>query len=72
MEKKRLLEMFLVIFMSFAVIGTATILGVNAHVKNIGGNHIITAEEAAKLNDVDCIVVLGCLVKDNGIPSDML
>jgi len=33
---------------------------------------ILLPEEAAKLTDVDCILVLGCLVKDNGIPSDML
>ncbi len=72
MEKRKFLKKILMIFMSLAVIGTATVLGVNAYVKNTGGSHIITFEEAAKLNDVDCIVVLGCLVKDNGIPSDML
>ena len=33
---------------------------------------IISSEEAAKLEDVDCILVLGCFVKDDGSPSDML
>ena len=33
---------------------------------------IISSEEAAKLEDIDCILVLGCFVKDDGRPSDML
>ena len=45
---------------------------VNSHVKSVGGHNIITPEEAAELKDVDCIVVLGCQVKDDGNPSDML
>lgn len=36
------------------------------------GNQIISSEEAAKLEDIDCILVLGCFVKDDGRPSDML
>ena len=34
--------------------------------------NIISPEEAYKLENVDCILVLGCGVKDNGVPSDML
>lgn len=72
MKKKRVLIIILIIAMSLAVIGIATALGVNAHVKNVGEKNILSPEEAAQLNDVDCIIVLGCLVKDNGKPSDML
>ena len=72
MKKKRLLIIILIILICLAIIGVATIIGVNGYVKKIGGNNIITPEEAAELNDVDCIVVLGCQVKDNGKPSDML
>ena len=72
MKKKRLLIIILIILICLAIIGVATIIGVNGYVKKIGGNNIITPEEAAALNDVDCIVVLGCQVKDNGKPSDML
>ena len=54
------------------IIGIITVIGVNSHVKSIGGRNIITPEETAELKDVDCIVVLGCQVKDNGKPSDML
>lgn len=33
---------------------------------------ILSAEEAAKLEDVDCILVLGCKVYDDGTPAGML
>ena len=55
-----------------AIIGIVTVICVNSHVKSVGGHNIITPEEAAELKDVDCIVVLGCQVKDDGKPSDML
>lgn len=32
----------------------------------------MTIQEATELKDVDCILVLGCLVKSDGTPSDML
>jgi len=47
-------------------------LGINGYVKHVGGKNIITAEEACALEDVDCILVLGCLVYSNGRPSDAL
>lgn len=72
MKKKRLLIALLLAFMILAVIGCVTVWAVNAHVKSVGKSHMITADEATTLKDVDCIVVLGCFVRDNGIPSDML
>ena len=71
-NKKRLLIILLIIFVSFTVVVASTVLGLNAYVKSVGGDNIITPEEAVNLEDVDCIIVLGCLVKDNGNPSDML
>ena len=70
--KKRLIIILLVIFVSIVGLGVSIVLGLNAYVKNVGGDNIITPEEAVNLEDVDCIIVLGCLVKDNGNPSDML
>ena len=48
------------------------IVCINSYVKSSGQDRIFTAEEAAELTDVDCIIILGCGVKDDGIPSDML
>ena len=72
MNKKKILIIGLVVLISLAIIGIATVIGINAHIKSVGGHNIITPEEAAELKDVDCIVVLGCQVKEDGNPSDML
>ena len=55
-----------------ALLGTSALLLANAHVKGSTKAQILTPEQAATLEDVDCIIVLGCLVKSDGTPSDML
>lgn len=70
--KKRILIIILVILMLVSVTGVLLVFGVNAYVKGSSRDYIITPEQAVALNDVDCIIVLGCLVKNNGEPSDML
>ncbi len=72
MKKKKGLIITLVILICLAVIAFATVFGVNAYVKSMGENSIITPEQAQTLKDVDCILVLGCQVKNDGQPSDML
>ena len=72
MKKKKILIIGLVVLICLVIIGIITVIGVNSHVKSIGGRNIITPEKTAELKDVDCIVVLGCQVKDDGKPSDML
>lgn len=62
----------LAMLLCLAVGGGSIMLGINAYVKHVGGKRILTAAEASELADVDCIMVLGCLVKSNGVPSDML
>lgn len=70
--KKKKIKIAFIILLCLAAIGVSAIFGVNAYVKHIGGNNIITVEEAAALEDVDCIMVLGCQVKGDGNPSAML
>ena len=72
MKKKKILKIVFVVLICLAIIGIITVIGINNHVKNVGGLNIITTEEATKIEDIDCIVVLGCQVKDDGKPSDML
>jgi len=71
MEKK-LLKRILVGIICLALLGGITVLGINAYVKHSVADRILTSEEAAELADVNCIMVLGCQVKDSGKPSDML
>ncbi len=70
--KKKKIKIAFIILLCLAVAGASTIFGVNAYVKHIGGSNIITVEDALELKDVDCIMVLGCQVKGDGNPSDML
>ena len=69
--KKKILKIFCVL-VCLGILGMGALFGINAAVKGSVKNQILTPEEAAKLTDVDCILVLGCLVKENGVPSDML
>ena len=71
-NKKMVLIILSIILVACIMIGLLILLGLNAYVRGIGGAKIITPEEAINLDDVDCIIVLGCLVKDDGVPSDML
>ena len=54
------------------LLGMSAMLLANGYVKGSTKNQILTPEEAAELDGVDCILVLGCLVKADGTPSDML
>ena len=47
-------------------------LGINAWVVKSTARRILSAEDAANLSGVDCILVLGCGVYENGQPSIML
>lgn len=70
--KKRVWVRLIVILLCLALAGGIAVLGINSHVKRSTVDQILSPEEAAKLTDVDCILVLGCYVHDSGRPSDML
>lgn len=67
---KKSLKIFLALA-GAAAASLCAILGVNFHVKNSVKSLIVQPENAAGL-DADCIIVLGCKVRENGQPSDML
>lgn len=54
------------------LIGAIALLSINARVKTVTDSKIISVEESAKLEDIDCIIVLGCQVKSDGSLSHML
>lgn len=70
-KKKLILRIFIALVM-IGVLGVAAVAGINGIVIGTASKRILSPEEAAKLTDVDCILVLGCLVNDGGVPSDML
>lgn len=62
----------LVILLCLVILGGCGVLGINGYVKQTGAGMILSPEDAAKLEDVDCILVLGCKVENDGSPSPML
>ena len=58
--------------LALGLLAAAFVFGVNALVVSSAKENVITAQEAAELEDVDCIIVLGCLVRSDGTLSDML
>ena len=70
--KKKTFRRLLSIFLCLCILGITALTVINSIVKLSTGDQIISSEETAKLEDIDCILVLGCFVKDDGRPSDML
>lgn len=69
--RKRILQCFGII-LGLGILGACLVLGINLWVTGSVSNRILTEQEAATLQDVDCIVVLGCQVRSDGTPSHML
>lgn len=71
-KRKKLVITVLAVLVALGLLGTAAVFGINAYVKHVGGGYIISEEEACEMKDVDCIIVLGCQVRSDKSPSDML
>lgn len=71
MKKKYLIRIIIALIVLFIFVFTTVFL-INVYVKNSVKARILTSDEAAKLSEVDCILVLGCKVRDDGAPSKML
>lgn len=61
-----------IILLSFTVLGAITVFGINGWVVESTKEQILSEAEASKLQNVDCILVLGCQVRSDGSPSVML
>lgn len=68
----RFIKVLLVAALICGATGGIAAAAINIAVKNTAKNRIITPSEAAELQSIDCIIVLGCQVKSGGIPSPML
>ncbi len=70
--KKRTLRRIFSLFLCLCILGITTLTVINTVVKLSTGDQIRTAEDASELEEIDCILVLGCGVREDGTPSDML
>ena len=71
MKHKKLILSLAILAGLCLLLGVA-VLAINSHVKRSAEAYILTAEEAATLENMDCILVLGCGVRPDGSPSLML
>lgn len=71
-KRRKVRKIIIIVILCLVVLGAGSVFGINAHIKSTATEQMVTSEEAAKLSDVDCILVLGCKVKADGTPSAML
>ena len=72
MKKREKLKPIVMILLCLALVGVIALCSINGYVKSAAQERILTVEETANLEDVDCIIVLGCQVRDDGTLSHML
>lgn len=70
--KAKVFLLIIIILLILGIVSVGAVFSINAYVKAVGKKLMVTPEGAAELEDVDCILVLGCGVRDDGTPSDML
>ena len=68
-KKYKWLKRGILALFCLGITGAVVVFGLSSHMKNETAGKIITAEEAT---DADCILVLGCGVREDGSPSLML
>ena len=71
-NKKKIFMTIIFVLLVFALLSVVGVFSINAYVKAVGKKLLVTPEDATGLKNVDCILVLGCGVRDDGTPSDML
>ena len=71
MKKKTIIKILLVLVALGVIVGIG-VIAANAHIKSVTKDFIIPESELKDLEDIDCILVLGCGVWDDGTPTDML
>lgn len=71
-KNKRPLLRLLACLLILALAAGLLVLGIDLGVRLGVKDRILSQEEAAKLQEIDCIIVLGCKVGADGTPSHML
>jgi len=73
MKKTKILKKIICIVLVLGILTVGNVLAINAHIKNFAGQYILDSDSIASLGEnFDCALILGCKVKANGRPSDML
>ncbi len=70
--KKAPIRKILLLLLCLGLVASFFMVAVNVGMVQSTKKSILSTEEAGKLEDVDCILVLGCKVRPDGTPSAML
>lgn len=68
---KRKIRTVLIVFAAIFLLGVLAVAGINIYMIAFSNARKMTSQEAAKLKDVDCIMVLGCGVRGDS-PTPLL
>ncbi len=68
----RFLKVLITLALVAGIVGGIVLYVINALMKKMGADQIVTSDQAAEAGPFDCILVLGCQVRADGTPSDML
>lgn len=68
----KILKRIIIFVVCIAAAVCAVVFVLNVYIKNSVKNNIISSEEATQKDGMDCIIVLGAGVRDDGTPSHML
>ena len=66
------LKKIIISLLVISLIVVIFIASVNIYVVNSAKERIVDSDGAAQISDIDCIIVLGCHVKSDGVPGRML
>ena len=71
-KSRRIILICMIVIIALGILGAGAIFGIDAYVVHSTSDRILSAEDAAQLEGIDCILVLGCKVQSDGEPSAML
>ena len=71
MKLYKIVKRTVIICMCFGIIGLLALFGINGYIKHNVKDRIVQSDNLPE-EDMDCILVLGCQVKEGGEPSHML
>ena len=71
-KHKRIIRIICIVLASLFTLVATIVAGTNIYIVSRASDRIISSEDALLLTDVDCVLVLGCFVRPDGSPSNML
>lgn len=69
---KKTIKLLAITALCLALVFSSFVVSANAYVKNTGNDTFMSTKEATKLDDIEYIIVLGCLVSEDGTPCNVL